>query len=316
MTDRPGAQRQLMMGPADWGLLFLLSALWGGSFFFIAIAVREVPTLTIVTLRVGLAAAVLWGIVLVTGRRLPRSSGVWAAFLGMGVLNNVIPFGLIVYGQQSIASSLASILNATTPIFGIVVAGALLADERITRPKLLAVGLGIAGVIIMVGPRALGDLGSDLLPQLACLGGALFYALAGAYGRRFGRLGIDPVTVAAGQVSGATLVLLPLALTIDGPGALALPGGASWAAIGALAVASTAFAYILYFALLQRVGASNLLLVTFLVPVWAICLGLLLLGEALSRQQVAGMMLIGAGLLAIDGRLWSALMLRRTRSGG
>lgn len=291
------------MGSVEWAMLLLLSVLWGGSFFFVGVAVRDLPTLTIVVLRVGLATLVLWGVIAVLRRPLPRNPHAWIASLGMGVLNNVIPFGLIVWGQQTIASGLASILNATTPLFTVAVAGLLLSDERINGRKLMGVAAGFTGVVVMIGPGALSGLGTDGLAQIACLGGALSYAFAGVFGRRFKRLGADPIVVAAGQVTGSTLVLAPLALVIDRPWALSMPSPSTWAAIVGLAVLSTALAYILYFQILQRAGATNLLLVTFLIPVSAIALGVLVLGERLSGPEIAGMALIGAGLLAIDGRV-------------
>ena len=291
------------MGSVEWAMLLLLSVLWGGSFFFVGVAVRDLPTLTIVVLRVGLAALVLWGVVAVLRRPVPSDLRAWIAFLGMGVLNNVIPFGLIVWGQQTVASGLASILNATTPLFTIAVAGFLLSDERVNGRKLIGMVAGLLGVVVMIGPGALSGLGTDLLAQIACLGGALSYAFAGVFGRRFKRLGVDPIVVAAGQVTGSTLVLAPLALVIDRPWALSMPPPSTWAAVVGLAVLSTALAYILYFQILQRAGATNLLFVTFLIPVSAITLGVLFLGEHLSGPEIMGMVLIGVGLLAIDGRV-------------
>lgn len=291
------------MGGTEWAILIALSILWGASFFFNEIAVAHLPVLTIVALRVGLAAAALWGVVAVLGRSAPRGREVWLSFLGMGVLNNALPFLLIVYGQTTIASGLASILNATTPLFAVLVAGALLADERMTRTKLGGVGLGLGGVVVIVGPGALAGLGGDVRAELACLGGALAYACAGVYGRRFRRLGVPPLMVAVGQVTASAALLIPLAAIIDGPWSyLDAPASAWWAVTG-LAVPSTALAYILYFALLARAGATNVLLVTFLVPVSALALGLLILGERLGAGELAGMALIAAGLAAIDGRL-------------
>lgn len=304
-ASRPAAASEtgLSMGSVEWAMLILLSVLWGGSFFFVGVAVKDLPTLTIVALRVGLAAVVLWGIVAMLGRPLPRSPQAWLAFLGMGVLNNVIPFGLIVWGQQTIGSGLASILNATTPLFTVAVAGLLLSDERMTGRKLAGIVVGFAGVVVMIGPGALSGIGADVAAQLACLGGAVSYAFAGVFGRRFKRLAVDPIVVAAGQVTGSTLILAPCALVLERPWTLPPPSLATWAAILGLAVVSTALAYILYFRILQRAGATNLLLVTFLIPVSAIALGVLVLGEALTGAQIAGMVLIALGLLAIDGRL-------------
>ena len=295
----------LSMGSVEWAMLFLLSVLWGGSFFFVGVAVQDLPTLTIVVLRVGLAAMVLWGVVAVLRRPVPNDPRAWIAFLGMGVLNNVIPFGLFVWGQQTIASGLASILNATTPLFTVAVAGFLLSDERINGRKIAAIAVGFSGVVIMIGPGALSGLGTDLLAQIACLGGALSYAFAGVFGRRFRRLEVDPIVVAAGQVTGSTLVTAPIALVLERPWDLPMPEPSTWGAIVGLAVFSTALAYILYFQILQRAGATNLLLVTFLIPVSAIALGVLVLGEHLSGQEITGMLLIGVGLLAIDGRVLS-----------
>lgn len=295
------------MGPLEWAMLLVLSVLWGGSFFFVGVAVADLPTLTIVVLRVGLAALALWIIVLVLRCPVPRDPAVWRAFLGMGFLNNVVPFGLIVWGQQTIASGLASILNAATPLFTVVVAGLLLTDERMTPLKIAGVIVGMIGVSVMIGVDALAGVTSDVLAQLAVLGGALSYAFAGVYGRRFRTMGVDPIVTAAGQVTASTLLLLPVVLLVDQPWTLAMPSAATWLSMLALAVLSTAFAYILYFQILQRAGATNLLLVTFLIPVSAILLGAAILGERLEPVHFTGMALIGVGLAALDGRLFAVL---------
>ncbi len=295
------------MGAHEWAMLVALSALWGGSFFFIGVAVTALPTLTIVALRVGLAALALWAAVALLGRTVPRESALWAAFLGMGLLNNALPFALIVWGQQSIASGLAAILNATTPLFAVIVAGALLPDERATPLKVAGALTGFLGVALMIGLSGRAGPAAPFVPQLAILAAALSYACAGAYGRRFRRLGVDPVVTAAGQVTASALLLAPLALLVDRPLALAAPGASVWAAVAALAVLSTALAYILYFQILARAGATNVLLVTLLVPVSAILLGALFLGERLGPAHFAGMGLIAVGLAAIDGRPVRAL---------
>ena len=289
-------------------MLLTLSVLWGGSFFFVGVAVTELPPLTIVMLRVTLAALTLWGIVSVLNVPVPTSAGAWTAFLGMGVLNNVIPFTLIVWGQTQIASGLASILNATTPLFGVIVAGLMLSDERMTALKLIGVLIGFAGVVIMLGPSALSGLGANTLAQMAVLGAALSYAFAGVFGRRFKSMGIHPIMTATGQVTASSLILIPLALYVDQPFQLALPSTGAWASMIGLAVLSTALAYILYFRILATAGATNLLLVTLLIPVSAILLGSLVLGETLALIHFIGMALIGIGLTAIDGRLWRRLM--------
>ena len=291
------------MGWREWALLVALSVLWGGSFFFVGVAVAELPTFTIVAFRVLLAASALMLFFRIAGMALPAGAAAWRAFLAMGVLNNVIPFSLIVWGQAHIASGLASILNATTPLFTVVVAHWLTADEKLTGPRATGVAIGFAGVVVMVGPAALQGFGTDLLAQLACLAAALSYAFAGVYGRRFRALGLAPLQTAFGQVAASSLLLVPIALLVDRPWTLPAPGVATWAAVVALAVVSTALAYGLYFRILARAGATNVLLVTFLVPVSAILLGALVLGERLQARHFAGMALIGVGLAAIDGRL-------------
>lgn len=287
----------------EWAMLVALSVLWGGSFFFVGVAVREVPPLSLVLMRVGIAALALWAVLMVGGADLPRAPGLWAAFLGMGLLNNALPFVLIVWGQQHIASGLAAILNATTPLFTVLVAHLLTADERLTPAKAAGVVMGLLGVAVMLGAELLGGLGVALAAQLACLAAALSYALAGVFGRRFRRMGVPPLASAAGQVTASSLILLPLALLADQPWTLAMPGLASWAAMLGLGLFSTALAYVLYFRILAVAGATNLALVTFLVPVSAIWLGTLVLGERLEARHFVGMALIGAGLALIDGRL-------------
>jgi drug/metabolite transporter (DMT)-like permease len=237
---------------------------------------------------------------------MPKERRVWAAFFGMGLLNNLIPFCLIVWGQTRIASGLASILNATTPLFAVIVAHLLTPDEKMTGNRLVGVLVGFLGVAVMTGPAALSGLGSDIWGQLAVLGAALSYSFAGIFGRRFRAMGVQSLTTAAGQVTASTLMLVPMALLVDRPWALAMPGPATWAAMAGIALLSTALAYVLFFRILSTAGATNLMLVTFLIPVSAILLGSLALGERLEAKHVLGMALIAAGLAAIDGRLLSA----------
>jgi len=299
------------MGAREWLMLITLSVLWGGSFFFVGVAVAELPTLTIVTLRVGLAAITLWVIALMMGLRPPKSIKIWLAFIAMGLLNNVIPFSLIVWGQAHIASGLASVLNATTPLFGVVVAGLLLADERATPMKLLGVVVGFMGVVMMIGMPSVNVIGQGaMLAQIAILVAAVSYAFAGVFGRRFKGMALSPVVIAAGQVTGSSLVLAPVALYIDGAPLLVgagAPSLATWASILTLAVFSTALAYVLYFKILASAGATNIMLVTLLVPVSAILLGSLFLNEVLEWIHFVGMGLIAFGLAVIDGRLMTKL---------
>ncbi len=301
------------MGRREWAMLLALAALWGGSFFFNAVAVRELPSFTLVWLRVAVAAVTLLGALRLLGQRMPTEGRIWAAFFGMGLLNNVVPFVLIVWGQHHIASGLASILNATTPLFTILAAHLLTPDERLTPLKAAGVAVGFAGAVSMIGPDALGGLGTGVTAQVACLAGALSYAFAGIFGRRFKRMGVAPMATAAGQVCASTLLLLPLMLLVDRPWTLAMPHAATWGAVLGVGLLSTALAYVLYFRILAAAGATNLVLVTFLIPVSAILLGALALGETLLPRHFGGMALIGAGLACIDGRLLRLLFRRRER---
>jgi drug/metabolite transporter (DMT)-like permease len=296
----PGSNVNRPMGATEWFLLITLSVLWGGAFFCSEVALDEVRPSTLVLGRVGIAALALLAVVHASGHRMPRTASLWIPYLVMGALNNLIPFSLIFWGQLEITGGLASILIATTPLFTVSLAHVLTRDERITPGRLAGLLLGIAGVVAMIGPEALRGLGLHLLAQLAVLGAALSYAFAAIYGRRF--RGQPPLVTAAGQVSASALMMLPIAV-VARPWAGALPGAATWAAILGLALLGTALAYIIYFRVLASAGATNILLVTFLIPVSAILLGAGLLGERLAPEHVLGMGLIGLGLAAIDGRL-------------
>jgi len=291
------------MTSSEWVLLLVLSVLWGGSFVFTGMALTELPPLTLVALRVGLAAVVLHLAVTALGQPLPRGRAIWTAFAGMGLRNNVIPFCLIAWSQTRIPSGLAAILNATTPLATVIVAHYLTIDEKATGRRILGVLTGLTGVVVMIGPDALTGLGSRAVAQLAVLAAALSYAFAGVYGRRFTRLGIAPLHSATGQLTASAAMLLPLALIVDHPWTLAMPSLATAGAVLGAAILSTAVGYLLYFRILLTTGATNLLLVTFLIPVSANVLAVLVLGERLTPVSLVGMALIGGGLAAIDGRL-------------
>jgi drug/metabolite transporter (DMT)-like permease len=288
------------MGITEWLLLGLLSVIWGGSFFFIEVAVADVTPFTLVLCRVGLASAVLLLICRLTGRRLPTERSLWGAFLVMGLLNNIVPFSLIAWSQQHIQSSLASILNATTPIFSVVLAHFLTREERLTLNRGTGVLLGWLGVALLIGVASLEGVDLQIAGYAAVLGAALCYACAAIFGRRF--RGLPPVTVTTGMLCCSTVSLIPLALIFEQPFALH-PGPAAWGAILGLSLVSTVAAYMIYFKILATAGATNILLVTFLIPISAILLGVLILGERLEWNAVGGMLLIFAGLIAIDGRL-------------
>jgi len=269
-------------------MLITLSIVWGGSFYF----------------RVALAALFLWVYIGFKGIPVPKTVIAWASLLVMGLLNNVIPFGLIVWGQTTINSSLASILNATVPMMTVVLAAVLLDDENISTRKVIGVIVGFTGTAWIIAPD-FNAFGSDhLLAQIAILGAALSYSFASIFGRRFGKMQLHPVTTAAGQVSASALVTLPIMLVIDKPQLLAMPSSEAIISAVALALVSTAFAYILYFKILAAAGATNLGLVTLLIPVWAGLFGIWLLGDELSLNQIIGVAIIAVGLSLIDGRLW------------
>jgi len=299
------------MSAREWGMLIALSVLWGGSFFFNGLAVKELPPLTIVVCRVALAAVTLVMAMRIMGQKMPTARPVWVAFFAMGLLNNVVPFTLIVWGQVHVASGVASILNATTPLFTVLVAHGLTRDEKMTAPRFIGVILGIIGVALMIGEDAVRALGVNVVAQFAILGAALSYAFAGVYGRRFRALGVTPIGTATGQVIASSVILIPIMAFVDQPWMLPFPSVSVVGALVAIATLSTALAYILYFRILATAGATNLLLVTFLVPVSAIMLGVLVLGEVMLWDHVIGMAFIGLGLAAIDGRLWKMIAKRR-----
>jgi drug/metabolite transporter (DMT)-like permease len=293
-----------VMNRGDWATLIALAVIWGGAFFFIAVAVNEVAPLTYVWLRLSIAAAAMW--LFLWWRREPVGlpASVWRPILVLTLLNNVVPFILFGWGQTQIASGLASILNATTPIWGVVVAHLYTRDEPMTGRKLVGVLIGFAGVAVMIGPAVLTSLGGGTLAMLACVTASLCYALAGVWARRFKVMGLPPVAVTTGQLTAGAIVMLPIALLVDQPWARAMPSLGAIAAIVALSLVCTSFAYILYFRLIDRAGATNALLVTLLVPPIAILLGALFLNEVIGPRDIAGLVLIAIGLAAIDGRLF------------
>ena len=295
------------MTAGEWGLLVLLSVLWGGSFFFSKIIVQEVPPFTLVLVRFTLAAAVL-GLYLKAQRTpVPWTAMTWAAFAGMGALNNLIPAALIAWSQQIIASGLASVLIATTPVFSILVAHCFTSDDRMSANKAVGVALGVAGVAALVGIDVLDGSLRTVPGILGCLGAALSYGFANVFGRRFKRLGIAPTVGAFGQLAATAVMVAPAALALDRPWLLPSPSAMALAAMIGLVLLSTALAYAIFFRLLGTAGTTNISLVTLLIPVSAILLGTFILGERLSALQFGGMVLIGLGLVAIDGRVWVAL---------
>lgn len=295
------------MNTKSWLLLLLLSFLWGGSFFFVEIALTALPIFTIVFLRVFIGAIILLIFVLLTGREVPKDLKIWLHLFVMGFLNNVIPFCMIVSGQQFISSGFASILNATTPFFTVIVAHFLTRDEKINPGKVFGVILGFSGVFILIGFEPLQKGSNEIFGIFAILMAAISYSFAGIWGRRFKSLKIDPVVTSTGQLISSSLVLLPIMLLVDQPWNLSVPAINIWGAILGIALFSTALAYIIFFKILSSSGATNVMLVTLLVPISAILLGVFVLSEKFELQYLIGMAVISIGLAFIDGRLINRL---------
>lgn len=306
--------QQSHMTARQWLMLCLLSVMWGASFFAVGLAVDVLPPLTIVGMRAGLAALALLVFLRMRGLSLPgvgtgRAGTIWLVLMLMGLLNNIIPMSLITWGQTQISSSLASILNATTPLFTVFVAHFFIAEERLTLRRLSGVVLGFLGVIVIIGPESVQNgLSGGLMGKLAILGAALSYAMAAVVGRRVVGLGLKPLQTAFGQLTMAAFILVPAALVHDQPWTLPVPPVSVWLALVSLAVVSTALAYLLYFRLIAEAGATNASLVTLMIPVVATSLGIAFLGERLGVAHVAGIALIGLGLMVIDGRVIARLV--------
>ena len=303
---------QKTISPRAWAELILLSAIWGGSFLAIRTALDEIPFVTSVTYRVAIAAAALWTVALIRSAPLVITRAHLVGFLGMGVLNNVTPFTLMAWGQLHIESGLTSILNATTAIFGVLVAAIFLADERLTPRKLIGVGIGFMGVATAIGLGTLMQFDLRSLAQVAVVTGTLSYALAGVWARHW-LAGLSPLVAAAGMLSGASLVMIPAALFLDG--AVVPQNPITWAAILYYALIATAFAYMLYFRVLGMAGSGNLMLCTLMVPPVAITLGAWIRDETLDPNAYAGFAALALGLVILDGRVMARLRARaRARS--
>jgi drug/metabolite transporter (DMT)-like permease len=296
------------MGPVEWLLLGALSIFWGGAFVLNEVVILELPPITGVLGRTALGAAALSLAVRLGGYRMPRDPRRWIDFAFIGAINTSIPFTLILWGQLQIDAGLASILIATTPLFTVGLAHLLTRDERLTGNRGVGVAIGLVGVAVTIGPDALQGLGLQVAAQLACLGAALCYASGTIFGRRF--RGMPPLVTATGQVTMTATMLVPAALLVDRPWNLAVPALETWGALAGLGLLSTAAAYVIYFRLLAAVGATNLTLVGYLIPVSAVLLGIALLGESPEPRHFAGMGLIALGLAVTDGRPLARLRMR------
>lgn len=298
MTKAPKPNPPKPMDQTDWGLLILLSVLWGGSFFFAGIAVQDLPPLTVVLARVALAAAFLLPLFWIKGLTLPRTLRDWLPFLGMGLLNNALPFGFIFAGQTYVTVGLASVINAATPLFAVLVL-ACFGAERLTVNRVTGVLLGIAGVAVLKG---VGTDEGETIGILLCLAGALSYGFSALWGRRF-LSDVPPLKSATCQLLSSSAIMALVVPLIDRPWTLPVPPMETVLSIGALAIFSTAAAYLVFFKILVRAGAGNAMLVTLLIPVSAMLLGIAFLDEPFRWRDAAGAAIIGLGLLFIDGRL-------------
>ncbi|MEP3345953.1 MAG: DMT family transporter [Litoreibacter sp.] len=296
---------QKTMTTGAWLELTLLSLIWGGSFLSIRLALNEIPVMTAVAHRVFWAMLILWCYILIRKHPIPRSPKIWGAFLVMGALNNVIPFVLMGWGQLHIETGLTSIMNATTAVFGVVVASILFADERLTWNRAAGVLLGFLGVTTAIGLQNLTQFDIRSTAQIAVIAGTLSYALAGAWARKT-LSSLPPQVAAAGMLTGAALIMLPLAFAVDGAPSLNLSLTA-WGAVGYYSIIATAGAYLLYYRILSMAGSGNLMLCTLLVAPVAIVLGALVLGEDLAPRAYAGFALLALGLLVLDGRIFGIL---------
>ncbi|GAA6179116.1 DMT family transporter [Shimia sp. NS0008-38b] len=292
---------QKSLSPRTWVELFLLAALWGAVFFTNRMALIEIGPITLVAHRVFWAALLLWGIIWLRGHAVPRSMRLWAAFLVMGLLNNLIPFSLLNYAQLTIESGLASIFNAATAFFGVLLAALFLADERLTLQKSLGLGLGFLGVATAIGLSHLTEINPRSLAQIAALLATLSYGVAGIWARKQ-LSGVTPIVATAGMLSCSSFMALPLAYLVEGPVTLSL-AAPTWASIAYGAILGTAGAYLLYYRVLAAAGSGNLLVVTLLIPPFAILLGTIFLNETLHPRAFVGFGLLTVGLVVLDGRL-------------
>ena len=292
----------MKMSGMGWVLLGFLSILWGGTFFFTSVAVAEMPPLTVVFLRVFFASLILFAYLLFKKITLPMNRRTWNAFFTMGLLNNVFPFSLFFWAQTTVPGGLASIANATTPVFSIAIAHLILVDEKFTLNKFVGVFLALIGVALLFAEEFCTGASLAPLGLTACLVAALFQGFSAVYGRRFGKLGLSSLVSALGQLICTTVIMLPIAVFIDQPWNVPMPSREAIGAVLAMAIFSTALAYLIFFRLLATAGSVNASLVTLLIPASAILLGVGILGETMVRTHLIGLALISCGLLVIDGR--------------
>lgn len=293
---------QQSLSLAAWITLLSLAMIWGVSFLCFALGLRELNVYTLVAHRVFWGGLILWGVVFALNIPKPKSLRTWGALLIMGILNNAIPFSLIAWGQTHVESGLASIINGSTALFAILIAAFFFKDERLTSNKLTGLVVACLGVCITIGWQALLNFDIRSVAQLALLGAGFFYGCASSWARATLK-GLHPIMSATGMLTGAALVMVPLAYIIDGtPSFDLLP--ITFAAMAFLAIFATSLAYLLYYHALNLAGSGNLSLVTLLVPPFAVFWGAVVLNENLPSSAYIGFAVIALGMLIIDGRVF------------
>ncbi|AZO10004.1 MULTISPECIES: EamA family transporter [unclassified Mesorhizobium] len=280
----------------ELALLGLLAVLWGASYTFIKIGVETIPPVTFIAGRTLIAGAILLGLIRWRGLAMPRDAVNWRRFMFQACLNSVVPFTLIAAAERSIDAGLATILNATSPIFTFLLTALITRHEPVTLRKLIGVGAGIAGICLIVGTEALGGLGHQLWAQLAVIAATVSYAGAAIFGRNF--RGLDPMLPAAGSMICGAVILIPLSLVFDRPWTLA-PSTASVLALFGLSVFSTALAFSIFFRLIHTLGSVGTTSQAYLrVPI-GVGIGAVFLGESLGPTAWLGMGFVVAGVAAM-----------------
>ena len=295
------------MSNKAWLLLLFLSLIWGSSFYFIGEGVKSVPPLTLVFYRIFFAGLALYLVFLWLRRRLPKKLDFWIKVSVMALLNNIIPFTLIAWGQQTISGGLASILNSNTAFAAVFLAAAFIPSEKLGIRRIIGTLIGICGVTLVTGFDVLNEITLTSLSQLAVLLASISYALGSVWGQT--QLSVyEPKDIACGTLLIGSLISVPFVILINGLPNLAVFDLKFILILFGLSIAGTAIAYIVYFRILELAGAANLMLVTIIVPVFAILIDVALLEKWISKQTFAGFILISLGLLLIDGRIWWAML--------
>lgn len=286
-----------------WALIIMLGAIWGCSFLFNAILIREISPLWVSAGRVTIGAVICWVFFFVTRRKAPTDWRIYAQLLVLGILNYAIPFALFPWSEEHLPSGIVGVINGMTPMTTVIVSQLWPGGEKATWNKVLGVVIGFAGAILLATPSLAAGISGQALAYLAAFAATLCYALTLNYARRF--KAIDSAAVASSSLTAAALLMIPIAFIFSGTPVITRPE--TWGALFGIGVFSTSFSFLLVYWLLPKVGATNLSLNTFITPISAILLGVLILHESLAPAQIGGMLVIFIGLAFIDGRLVKGL---------